>query len=151
MDSLLKWMIRFGDLIYGSRIQRQTREYLAGEAEAQRRATRARSSALLEDLAATAGPHAVLGRTLWDEPREVRLPLPYLAEAHAIVTGGTGAGKTLSVMTIAEAILDSESPDLSFGVLDAKGELFERTLYLVARRLAQLPPARANALREKIV
>ena len=151
MDSLLKWMIRFGDLIYGRRIQRQTREYLAGEAETQRRATRERSSALLEEFAAAPGPHAVLGRTFWDEPAEARLPLSYLAEAHAIITGGTGAGKTLSVMTIVEAILDSESPDLSFGVLDAKGELFERTLYLVARRLAQLPAARAEALRQKIV
>jgi DNA helicase HerA-like ATPase len=151
MDGLLKWMIRFGDLIYGRRIQRQTREYLAQEAETQVGATRARSLALLHELSGAAGPHALLGRTLWDQPAEVRLPLPYLAEAHAIITGGTGAGKTLSVMTVVEAILESEAANVSFGVLDAKGELFERTLYLVARRLAQLPPARANALREKIV
>src|SRR5713226_4080632 len=151
MDNILHWMIRLGDLLYGRKIQRQTREYLAREAQGQVNATRARSTALLRELAATAGPHVVIGQTLWDDPADVRIPLEYLAKAHAICTGGTGAGKTLSVMTIVEAMLRSQAPNLSFGVLDAKGELFERTLYLVGRRLRELPPAEAELLRAKIV
>jgi hypothetical protein len=145
----LKFALWLVDLICGRRIDRQAREHLAGMAQAQARATRERSLALLARLGAEPGPHVLLGETAWHEP--VRVPLAYLANAHSIITGGTGAGKTLSVMALVESLLEAEDTAVSFGVLDAKGELFDRTLYLIARRLAELPPARADALRERLV
>jgi DNA helicase HerA-like ATPase len=103
---------------------------------------------LLQTMAHEPGPHVVLGETEWHEP--VRVPLEYLVNAFSICTGATGSGKTLTILSIIEALLASETANFSFGVLDAKGELFQRTLYLIARRLGELPPARAETLRQSI-
>src|SRR3989441_3404309 len=65
------------------------------------------------------------------------------------MTGGTGSGKTMAALLIVDAIL--RTPEFAFGVLDAKGELFERTLFLIARLLDELPQHEARQLQERIV
>src|SRR5216684_3091882 len=47
--------------------------------------------------------------------------------AHSICTGSSGAGKTLFDCIVIEALLQHGLP---FGVIDPKGELFDRALYL---------------------
>jgi hypothetical protein len=135
--------------VFGRTLARQTRQHLAEVAAAPVRASRARTMSLLRRLIEEPGPHVLLGHTDWGQA--VLVPLEHLVVAHSIATGGTGSGKTMSALALIEAILALPEPNLSFGVLDAKGELFERTLFLLARRLQQLPPHQAEALRQKIV
>jgi hypothetical protein len=140
------WLI---DKLFGRRIARQTRQHLADLANAPVRASRERTSALLECLASEPGPDVHLGETEWGQP--VRLSLPRLVQGHSIITGGTGSGKTMAAGLLIEAILRVADQGLSFGVLDAKGDLFARALYLIAARLQELPEAQAQRLKERIV
>src|SRR5438093_6627760 len=133
--------------LYGRSLAQETAAHLAELASARTRAARDRATTLLRDLGRERGPRVVLGQTEWNDP--VELPLDHLIRAHSIMTGGTGSGKTMSALLLIDAILCA--PDLAFGVLDAKGELFERTLYFIARRLDALPPAEAQRLADRVV
>jgi hypothetical protein len=140
------WLL---EKLYGRRIEGETRRELSQIAGLRTRASRGRATGLLERLAEEEVPRVLLGRTAWEQPVEV--PLEYLTNAHAVITGGTGSGKTMAALLIVEALLELDEPEVSFGVLDAKGELFERTLCLIYGRLAQLPAAEAEALRKRVV
>src|SRR5438093_3402852 len=117
--------------LYGRSIAAETQAHLAEVASARTRAARNRATTVLRDLRAEVGPRVTLGQTEWDDP--IDLPLEHLVKAHSIMTGGTGSGKTMAALLIVDAIL--RAPEFAFGVLDAKGELFERTLFLIARLL----------------
>src|SRR5437773_4830435 len=84
------------------------------------------------------GPKVCLGETSWAEP--VAVPLDELVRACGIATGGMGSGKTMAACVILEAMIERmpHLRSMSFGVLDAKGELFERATLLLARRLEKL-------------
>jgi hypothetical protein len=152
----LKMLLRILDRFLDDRINTQTQHHLADLTGAQVFTSRRRASALLRELAAEPGPHVILGETEWGQP--VRVPLELLVKAFAVLTGGTGAGKTMAAIIIIEAmintlvsaIINRQPLPLSFGILDPKGELFLRTLYLLSEAIRQLPPAEAEALRRKI-
>ena len=74
------------------------------------------------------------GRTPWGE--DVRVPLMDLVRAVGLVTGGMGAGKTMASLLMLERLvrLLPQSRTLAFGVIDPKGELFDRALWLLAWR-----------------
>ena len=112
--------------LYGRSLAEETQAHLAQLASARTRAARDRATRLLGDLRAEGGPSVMLGQTDWGDP--IELPLDHLVKAHAIMTGGTGSGKTMAALLVIDAIL--RAPEFAFGVLDAKGELFERTLFL---------------------
>ena len=57
----------------------------------------------------------------------------------------------MAAMAIIEALLGAIEADISFGVLDAKGETFDRTIFLIARLLENLPPAGGERLRSRVV
>src|SRR5437867_6129481 len=133
--------------LYGRNLAQETTVHLAQLASARTRAARDRATTLLHDLRQQRGPRVMLGQTEWDDP--IELPLEHLIKAHSIMTGGTGSGKTMAALLIVDAIL--RAPEFAFGVLDAKGELFERTLFLMARLLDELPPNEAQRLAERIV
>lgn len=137
------------DKFFGARLGRHTRQHLATLAHAPVQASRERTRALLQRLAAERRSYVTLGETEWGE--RVQVPLEYLAQSHCIITGGTGSGKTMAALAIIEDILELEEPQISFGVLDAKGELFQRTLCLVAGLLEQLAPPEAERLAERLV
>ena len=137
------------DKLYGNTIAAQTRAHLAQVTNAQVNASRQRATALLQRLAAEPGPHVLLGQTEWGQ--SVKLPLEYLVQAHSAISGSTGSGKTMASLLIIDEILRASESSLSLGVLDAKGELFERTLYLLGRRLAQLSSAAAERLKQRVV
>jgi hypothetical protein len=97
------------------------------------------------------GPKVCLGQTSWGE--SVVVPLGELVRACGIATGGMGSGKTMAACVILEAMIE-RMPDLrsmSFGVLDAKGELFERAAFLLARRLEKLEGRAREELLNRIV
>src|SRR5437867_1794884 len=134
------------DKILSRKLPIRTREHLTQMASAQVHVSRKRTGALLEKLAQEPGPHLLLGESEWQE--SVRIPLEYLGSAHSIITGGTGSGKTMAALLLIDAIL--RAPEFSFGVLDAKGELFERTLYLISRMLDELSPEEAQRFADRI-
>src|SRR5207247_9401687 len=77
----------------------------------------------------------------------------FRARASCISTGGTGAGTTMAALLPLEAVV-RRLPGLKtggFGVLDAKGELFDRAVYLLAARLAELHGRERQELLERIV
>lgn len=153
----MKRLLRTLDRVFARRLSRQTREHLAEVVHAATRASHTRATSLLKRMAAEAGPHVLLGETVWGQ--SVNLPLESLMKAHSIVTGGSGSGKTMSILTIIDAILAAivdairagRTIDTAFGLIDPKTEAFTKAIYLIARRLAQLPPEQAEQLRQRIV
>ncbi len=139
------------DRINGKRLNRKTREYLERLGQEPLIAAQSATTALLRTLAAETGPHVQLGKTALGEA--VNVPLLELVKACGLTTGGMGSGKTMfAMLPIAEIIRRLPGlKNMSFGVLDAKGELFERALYLLGERLSQLKGREQEELRERIV
>jgi len=97
------------------------------------------------------GPNVHLGETTWGEP--VVVPLSDLVRSCGIATGGMGSGKTMAACVILDAMIERmpQLRSMSFGVLDAKGELFERAAFLLARRLQELDGRAREELLNRIV
>lgn len=133
------------------RMAQATARHLDSLAREPVRASRRTVRELLATLRNEPGPKVQLGETDWEEP--VIVPLAECVKACWIATGGMGSGKTMAACAILEALI-AGFPDLrtmSFGVLDAKGELFERALYLLGARLQQLEGQAHEDLLQRIV
>lgn len=150
-ESLTRLLLRVAEFFQRDRMERAAREACRAVAAGPVRRSRHRAAALMAALASEPGPHVALGETLWEDPVPVAVPLAYLVRAHSVITGGTGAGKTMAALALVEALLAGGVRQCSFGVLDAKGELFERTLYLIVRQLETLQEAQAEALARRLV
>ncbi len=139
------------DRLTGRHLKRKTREYLEKLEHGPVLASQSAATELLRQMADEPGPKVSVGKTSWGEP--VIVPLIDLVKACGLTTGGMGAGKTMfAMLPIAEMIrLLPGLTNMSFGVLDAKGELFERALYLLGARLAQLRGREREALARRIV
>jgi len=135
----------------GKDLDRATIRYLQELAAAPLRASQDATSRMLRTLAAVPGQTVHFGTTPWGE--DVRVPLADLVPAVGLITGGMGAGKTMAALLILERIvrLLPQERSVSFGVIDPKGELFERALWLLAWRLNQLPRRQQEELLERIV
>jgi hypothetical protein len=95
-------------------------------------------------------PRVQLGKTEWGQ--RITVPVDLLAQ-HGAILGSSGAGKSYIAISLISQILSNSSGGnrLAFGVLDAKGELFERVVaYLYAHLYRLRPPDRARFL-HKIV
>src|SRR5712692_2608481 len=114
-------------------------------------ASRASTSRLLQTMAGVPGPTVHFGTTAWGQ--DVRVPLADLVRAVGLVTGGMGAGKTMAALLILERIvrLLPQERSVSVGVIDPKGELFERAMWLLAWRLNQLPRRQQAELLDRVV
>jgi hypothetical protein len=132
-------------------IAKATHRHLASLSDAPIQAVRQTVRNLLRALANEPGPKVHLGDTAWEEP--VVVPLTDLVRACGIATGGMGSGKTLAACLILESMIERMPglDSMSFGVIDAKGELFERALFLLARRLSQLDGRARAELLDRIV
>lgn len=133
------------------RLEGATARYLQSLAREPVLASRRTASRVLRTLRNEPGPKVILGETEWGEP--VIVPLLEMVKACGIMTGGMGSGKTMAACLILDAII-SRLPELrsiTFGVLDAKGELFDRALYLLARRLDSLDGEAREELLKRIV
>jgi len=84
------------------------------------------------------------------------VPVSEIVKAHGVVTGATGSGKTRMALAVIKALLDSIIESLiaeasnpgGFGALDAKGDLFHGTLFLIAKHLQELQRAHPHVARE---
>jgi hypothetical protein len=146
--SNLAWL---ADRLSGRRVGKDTARYLESLAREPIRASRHTIQELLSALRNEPGPKVTLGETVWGEP--VVVPLMELVKACGIATGGMGSGKTMAACLILEAMIAllPDLPSMAFGVLDAKGELFERALFLLARRLEELQGGAREELLRRIV
>jgi len=139
------------DHLSGKRLERETGAYLRELRHAPALLSQRATSEVLARLRHGPEPKVRLGQTPWGEP--VIVPLIELVKACGLTTGGMGSGKTMFALLPIQRII-REMPHIrtmSFGVLDAKGELFERVLYLLARRALELRGRERDALLERIV
>src|SRR6267378_2469173 len=133
------------------RIGRETSRHLDSLVREPIRVSERSVREMLTKLRSEPGPHAHLGKTEWGE--DVMVPLSELVKACGIVTGGTGAGKSMAMCAVVETLAQQlpQSRSVGFGVLDAKGELFERALYLLSARLKELDGKARAELQNRIV
>src|SRR5207249_3346976 len=88
--------------------------------------------------AAGPSPKIRLGTTAWGEP--VIVPAREILNAHGLVTGSTGSGKTRFALVALHAVIDQlpQNPKLGFGIIDPKGELYDGVLYLLMRYATEI-------------
>src|SRR5882724_1519730 len=142
------------EYLFGPQLAKETARYLETLAEANLTASRRQTDTLLQSLNRSSEPKITIGRTLWGTP--IIVPVSEIVKAHGVVTGATGSGKTRMALAIIKALLDSIVESLiaeacnpgGFGVLDAKGDLFHGTLFLIANRLQELQDTHPHAARE---
>src|SRR3989442_8100155 len=146
--SNIAWL---ADKLSGKRIKQETARHLESLAREPVRASERTARELLRALRSEPGPKVCLGETMWGEP--VLIPLAFLVRAFGLIHGGTGSGKSMAGCAIMEAIIERlpQLRSVGFGVLDAKGELFDRAAYLLAARLAQLEGEAQQQLLDRIV
>jgi hypothetical protein len=151
MTSLSEWSVWLVQRLYRRRIQEATDAYLRDLANAPLQQREAQIRQLLTQLAAAQGPHVYFGQT--PSGLDVRIPLFHLIRACCVTTGGMGSGKTMAALLPLTAIVRRLPAlrNVGFGVLDAKGELFERAVYLLAARLAELHGRERQELLDRIV
>jgi hypothetical protein len=133
------------------RIERETSCHLESLANEPSRASERLAREMLRKLRNAPGPHVDLGKTTWGE--SVDIPLAELVNACGFATGGMGSGKTMAACLALDAMVKRmpQLRSMSFGVLDAKGELFERALFLIGRRLDELKGSARQELLDRIV
>ena len=131
----MKWIFHW---LFGKRLKEETERHVKELAVAPIQASRNNATALLRQLAAGPGPKVKLGETLWGEP--VVVPVREMLNAHGLVTGGTGSGKTRFALIVLKTLIDQlpQNKKLGFGFIDPKGELYDGVLYLLMQRLAYL-------------
>lgn len=140
--NLAQWLFR-------KRLARESKDALAalaGEASRQQK----RTARELARLGETSDGAVELGTTEWDQ--QVRLSATEIA-THALIVGSSGSGKSYLALSLICQLLDqtpTSSPTGS-GVLDAKGELFERALAYVYAFLYRLPQEERERFKKRIV
>src|SRR6185437_13187732 len=134
------------EMMAGRRLAQATNTYLAGLSRAPVLASRGQAARLLRELKSAPGPKLVVGDTAWGDAVEV--PLSEFTGTVGLTTGGMGAGKSFFATLILRALIERlpASRSVGFGVLDAKGELFDRVLFLLGQRMARLDASAREAL-----
>jgi hypothetical protein len=146
--SKLAW---FADRLSRQRVEHDTARHLTSLMRQPALFSQHAARELLLRLRNEPGPKVRLGETTWGEP--VIVPLAELVRACGIATGGMGSGKTMAACVVLDAMIERmpRLRSMSFGVLDAKGELFERAAFLLARRLEKLEGRTREELLNRIV
>jgi hypothetical protein len=141
--------IKIIQLLLKRRLRRATTDFLKELSDGSHRHQVQLSQALarLIDLHRTA---VLFGTTQWEQ--RVQLPVDNVA-AHALVLGASGAGKSYFALSLLNQLLESPaSPrDISVGMLDAKGELFEKAIQYLYAYLYRLKPADREAFKKRVV
>lgn len=148
--------IRLAQRVFRRRLIRET-ERVLHEYSGIARLRQQEVTNALAGLSVGKGPSITLGTTEQGQP--VALALDKLW-AHGLTLGASGAGKSytalwiiLSALRIISQILNDSScvPFPAFAVLDAKGELFEKTISYIYAFLYRLEPGMREALKKKLV
>jgi hypothetical protein len=140
------------NLFFGRRLARHTSQYLDEIGSSPIRASREAAARVIGELAASSESKITIGRTEWDQ--QVVLPVSNVVTGHSLITGASGTGKTRFALGIVKSLIEQSPEPQSFGILDAKGELFAAGLALLIQRLNELSKTdatAAEALRRRIV
>src|SRR3989442_1054905 len=115
--------IEIAQRLLRSKLKRETREAISALGSASQ-SYKARAAEQLLKLKASAAPTVTFGKTAWGQ--DVALPASHVS-SHGLVLGASGAGKSFfAVQLISQLLQCGFAPGrASFGVLDAKGELFD--------------------------
>jgi len=139
--SLIQWLFK-------RRLGRESRRALAELTSTAQH----EQKALAEELARLGEPTGAiqLGTTEWGQ--SLRLPAKEIAN-HSLIVGASGSGKSFLALSLICQLLDqlTVSPDISFGILDAKGELYERALSYVYAFLYRLKPTEREHFKKRLV
>jgi hypothetical protein len=144
----MRWIL---DQLFGERLEQHTARYLDELRRAPRRVARSQESGLIAGGEKLSGPAIMLGESSRGE--KISIPVRDVLNAHAVVTGGTGSGKTRFALLILKSLvaLLPQTRATGFCVLDPKGETFAGALYLLKQRLGELGKTEARELRRRIV
>jgi hypothetical protein len=140
--------IRIIQRLFSRKLKRETKRVLNGLVSASQR-HQEEIAKQLASLGNEQKAEVVLGRTLWGQG--INLPVNKIA-SHGVVLGGSGSGKSYLALSLISQLLElssSEAP--SFAILDAKGELFEKTISYLYAHLYRLKPAARVSFKKRIV
>ena len=145
----MSWVVQ---QLFGRRNSREAKRYVRGLADAPAESARRKDRELIANLVSQAGSKISFGETLSGEP--VQVPLREVVSSHSLISGATGSGKTMFCLGVIEALIEAAANGAhGFGVLDAKGDLFQGSLFLLdkkIRELSQQGPKAARQLRRRI-
>src|SRR5205823_635755 len=98
----------------------------------------------------TEGAAIELGTTEWKQP--VKLSAKDIAN-HSLIVGASGSGKSFLALSLICQLLEQfkSSNAITFGILDAKGELFERALSYVYAFLYRLKTEDRVRFKKRVV
>src|SRR6202034_1172566 len=137
----MRWIF---DRLLGKQLAAHTSRYLAELGRAPAQASRSQATELVKTLAKTSGPAIMLGKTPWGE--KISVPASEVLKSFAMVTGGTGAGKTRFGLLILKSLIAMLPQTEAMGCcsLDPKGETFAGALWLLKQRIGELGKAEAR-------
>lgn len=142
----MRWIL---DQLFANRLAQNTERYLDRLTRGPRRASRMPEA--VKHTGNDPGTTVLLGDT--PDGEKIYLPFSNVLNSHAMITGGTGSGKTRLALIILKALI-ARLPDnrlMGCCVLDPKGETFAGALFLVKQRLAEIGKVEARELRRRIV
>jgi hypothetical protein len=144
----MRWIL---DQLFAKRLEGHTARYLEELKHAPMRSSRSHATESMKELGHAPGPTILLGETL--KGNMVSIPVSDALNSHAVVTGGTGSGKTRFALLILRSLIDllPQTRAMGFCVLDPKGETFAGALYLLKQRIGDLGKSEARELRRRIV
>jgi DNA helicase HerA-like ATPase len=75
-------------------------------------------------LSNRSGYKLLLGESTWG--RKINVPAKEFLAAHGLIQGGTGSGKSYYILSLISQLLQGPPLQMGFGVVDPKGELFQK-------------------------
>ena len=145
---MTRWIF---ERLFGRRMAQHTADYLDDLRHPPMLASGSEAADAGKSPATASGPAILLGKTPAGE--KISLPVSEIVNSFALVTGGTGSGKTSFGLSILEDLIAMLPQTVNVGacVLDPKEETFRGALYLLKRRLGELGKAEARELRRRVV
>jgi hypothetical protein len=139
------------DQLFAKQLDRRTAQYVEELRHNPMRISRSHKTELAATLGDASGTPLLVGES--PNGKGVSLPLNDALNSHALITGGTGSGKTRFALLILKSVIELLPGDLAAGccILDPKGETFAGGLYLLQKRIGELGKAEARELRRRIV
>ena len=139
---LLQWL-------FGRRIRHESQRNLTALASVSQRQQET-LAAELKRLGESADTVIEIGTTAWQQA--VQLPAREIAN-HSLIVGASGSGKSFLALHLICCLLEQwrATPPIAFGILDAKGELFERALSYVYAFLYRLPPEDRERFKQRVI
>ncbi len=137
----MQWIL---DQLFAKGLEQHTARYLESLRHAPVGTCRPQAAELAAPPGKLSGPAIILGESLRGE--KVSIPMSDVLNSHAMVTGGTGSGKTRFALIILKSLIGLLPGTRTVGccVLDPKGETFAGALYLLKQRIGELGKAEAR-------